>query len=118
MRTLPLLILSAAAFAGVALAAPGDDLRTIIDEHWEWHLEQSPTTRTHQGDNSANDRWPDMSLAAHQQRYRDRGEFLQRLQALDQDKLEAEAQLNLALLERQLLRKRREHELGVRSLPA
>ena len=35
-------------FASAALANPGDDLQTIIDEHWAWHLEQSPTTRTHQ----------------------------------------------------------------------
>ncbi len=37
-RLIPWLL---AGLTGVALATPGDELQAIIDEHWEWHLEQA-----------------------------------------------------------------------------
>lgn len=90
-----------------------DTLQQIIDEHWAWHLQQSPETLTYRGERSGNDRWTDRSLEAMEQRYRQRGEFLQRLEAIDPETLSADDQLNQRMLARSLRSDRKAYELGL-----
>ena len=97
----------------LAQADAAGDLQVLIDEHWDWLMQQHPEIRTNRGDHSANDRWTDMSLSAHFERDARRGEFLDRLAALDTGVLSAAARLNHRMLTRRLSEARRSHELGL-----
>ncbi len=105
-----------AAVLALPLMAQADatqDLQVLIEEHWSWLMEQHPESRTYRGDHSANDRWTDMSLSAHFERDAQRGEFLDRLAAIDASALNADDQLNHQMLTRRLSEARRSHELGL-----
>jgi len=78
------------------------ELTAIIDDHWQWTLRQYPERRLEYGDRSGNDQWTDMSLDAFQRRYKDEGRFVQRLEQIEPATLSADAQVNRAMLLRQL----------------
>lgn len=78
------------------------ELTAIIDDHWQWTLRQYPERRLEYGDRSGNDQWTDMSLDAFQRRYKDEGRFAQRLEQIEPATLSADAQVNRAMLLRQL----------------
>ena len=99
--------------ASCAVAAPADRFNAIVDAHWSWTLEQSPQLRTYLGDTGANDRWGDMSLAAHAQRDAQRADFLTQLEAVDVDALNEQQQLSHAMLLRRLRSERSEYALGL-----
>ncbi len=103
--------------ASCAVAAPADEFNAIVDAHWSWTLEQSPQLRTYLGDTGANDRWDDMSLAAHAQRDAQRADFLTRLEAVDIDALNEQQQLSHAMLLRRLRSERSEYALGLYLMP-
>tara|TARA_E500000305_G_scaffold35426_2_gene26924 strand:- start:2668 stop:4407 length:1740 start_codon:yes stop_codon:yes gene_type:complete len=103
--------------ASCAVAAPADRFNAIVDAHWSWTLEQSPQLRTYLGDTGANDRWGDMSLAAHAQRDAQRADFLTQLEAVDVDALNEQQQLSHAMLLRRLRSERREYALGLYLMP-
>ncbi|QIB64426.1 DUF885 domain-containing protein [Kineobactrum salinum] len=103
--------------SSLTAAAPADDFHQLLDEHWSWYLDQHPEARTRLGDSSGNDRWNDMSLAAHFERDARRGEFLQRLQAIDVSALNEQDQLSHAMLLRRLENARRRDELGLHLMP-
>ena len=88
-----------------------------MDAHWSWTLEQSPQLRTFLGDTGANDRWGDMSLAAHAQRDAQRADFLTQLEAVDVDALNEQQQLSHAMLLRRLRSERSEYALGLYLMP-
>ncbi len=103
--------------ATCAVAAPADRFNAIVDAHWSWALEQSPQLRTYLGDTGANDRWGDMSLAAHAQRDAQRADFLTQLEAVDVDALNEQQQLSHAMLLRRLRSERSEYALGLYLMP-
>jgi prolyl oligopeptidase len=103
--------------ATCAVAAPADRFNAIVDAHWSWTLEQSPQLRTYLGDTGANDRWGDMSLAAHAQRDAQRADFLMQLEAVDVDALNEQQQLSHAMLLRRLRSERSEYALGLYLMP-
>ncbi|MAA86207.1 MAG: DUF885 domain-containing protein [Haliea sp.] len=103
--------------ATCAVAAPADRFNAIVDAHWSWTLEQSPQLRTFLGDTGANDRWGDMSLAAHAQRDAQRADFLTQLEAVDVDALNEQQQLSHAMLLRRLRSERSEYALGLYLMP-
>ena len=103
--------------ASCAVAAPADRFNAIVDAHWSWTLEQSPQLRTYLGDTGANDRWGDMSLAAHAQRDAQRADFLTQLEAVDVDALNEQQQLSHAMLLRRLRSERSEYALGLYLMP-
>ena len=78
------------------------ELTAIIDDHWQWTLTQYPERRLEYGDRSGNDQWTNMSLEAFQKRYEDEGRFVQRLEQIEPATLSADAQVNRAMLLRQL----------------
>ena len=47
-----------------ALAAPADDLKAVIDDHWAWYLSVNPIQATSLGVRDYDDRIGDISLAA------------------------------------------------------
>ena len=89
------------------------ELTTIIDDHWQWTLAQYPERRLEYGDRSGNDQWTDMSLDAFQERYEDEGRFVQRLEQIEPATLSADAQVNRAMLLRQLRDNLTEYEDGL-----
>ena len=98
--------------AGPATATEAE-LATIIDNHWQWTLAQYPERRLEYGDRSGNDQWTDMSLDAFQKRYEDEGRFVQRLEQIEPATLSADAQVNRAMLLRQLRDNLTEYEDGL-----
>ena len=89
------------------------ELTAIIDDHWQWTLTQYPERRLEYGDRSGNDQWTDMSLDAFQKRYEDEGRFVQRLEQIEPATLSADAQVNRAMLLRQLRDNLTEYEDGL-----
>ena len=89
------------------------ELTAIIDDHWQWTLAQYPERRLEYGDRSGNDQWTDMSLDAFQKRYEDEGRFVQRLEQIEPATLSADAQVNRAMLLRQLRDNLTEYEDGL-----
>ena len=89
------------------------ELTAIIDDHWLWTLNNYPERRLEYGDRSGNDQWTDMSLDAFQRRYEDGGRFVQRLEQIEPATLSANAQVNRAMLLRQLRDNLTEYEDGL-----
>ena len=85
-----------------AATATEAELTAVISDHWQWTLTQYPERRLEYGDRSGNDQWTDMSLEAFQKRYEDEGRFVQRLEQIEPATLSADAQVNRAMLLRQL----------------
>jgi prolyl oligopeptidase len=96
-----------------AAGATDTKLTQIIDDHWQWTLEQYPERRLEYGDRSGNDRWTDMSLQAFQSRYEDERQFVQRLEQIEPATVGADAQVNRAMLLRQLRDNLTEYEDGL-----
>ena len=94
-------------------AATEAELTAIIDDHWQWTLTQYPERRLEYGDRSGNDQWTNMSLGAFQKRYEDEGRFVQRLEQIEPATLSADAQVNRAMLLRQLRDNLTEYEDGL-----
>ncbi|RLQ21888.1 DUF885 family protein [Seongchinamella sediminis] len=111
MRLLTVIFIST--WSILAHASPEQDLQAIFDAHWNWYLENHPRIATRRGERSGNDRWPDMSPAALEQRYQQRGQFLRQLAAIDPEQLSAPSRLNQRLLAHTLASKRQHYELGV-----
>lgn len=74
----------------------------LLDDHWEWTLREQPLTASFLGDPRYNDRWPDLTPAAHARRMQDLRTFLKRLERIDRAQLSAADQVNHRLLEREL----------------
>ncbi|MEP5568479.1 MAG: DUF885 domain-containing protein [Halioglobus sp.] len=100
-------------FSVIALADAEQEMQSVIDDHWTWYLEQNPKQSTRRGDRSANGRWEDQSLDALKARHAARGDFLQRLEAIDTEQLDADAQLNHRMLSRVLRNNMKKYELGL-----
>ncbi len=83
-------------------AEPVDDFHSLLDENWEWQLDESPEFASALGDRRHNDQWDDLSLDAIDRRHTKRQEFLQRLRRIDASLLSVEDQLNYALFQREL----------------
>jgi uncharacterized protein (DUF885 family) len=103
MTTHKFLLAALIVFAsGAVFADASSDFTTLLDEHWEWRMANSPVMASRLGDRRYNDQWPDDSLAAILKRHEDTREFLTRIYAIDRDALSTEDQLNHELLRRQL----------------
>jgi uncharacterized protein (DUF885 family) len=97
------LLAGAALLAGVpAAAAPADDFRRLLDEHYAWLLRESPTYATALGVRDHDDRIEDVSLAARDRRARDAEAFLARLNRIPAEALAPADRINRAILKRGL----------------
>jgi prolyl oligopeptidase len=93
--------------------ASNDTLNAVIDQHWQWTLEQYPEIRLEYGDRSGNSKWTDRSPNAFQQRYNDEQDFIQQLEKIEPATLTEEARTNRAMLLRQLRDNTSEYEDGL-----
>ena len=89
-------------FAQASIAGPTEDFHALLDEAWEWQLQEYPMFASRLGDRRYNDQWTDNSLAAVKRRQSDTREFLQRAYAIDRSALSEADQLNHELFRRSL----------------
>ena len=92
-----LLLMSATSHADAA-----GDFDTLLDEHWEWTLRNSPLLASSLGDRRYNDQWSDRSLGAIARRHDETREYLRRIYAIERAALPEADQLNYELLRREL----------------
>ncbi len=92
-----LVLLSTAAIADESAA-----FRQLLDDAWEWRMQESPVFASMLGDRRFNDRWGDNSPAAHERRFADEQAFLARLRQIDPSGLDASDQINYDLFRRDL----------------
>ncbi len=85
-----------------AYAGPNEDFEALLDEVWEWQLEQNPTMASALGDRRYNDQWGDQSLQAAEAANQQTTAYLQRLFAIDRGSLSESNQLNFELFRREL----------------
>ncbi len=77
-------------------------INTIIDKHWAWVLSEYPEMRLEYGDRSGNRQWTDVSPKAHEARHKSLQSFIKQLTAIEPSSLSESAQLNRAMLLRDL----------------
>ncbi len=79
-------------------AAPSEQLQRVIDDHWQFYLQENPTTASRMGDKRYNNRLPGVSGQDRARRLKAEKQFIKRLENIDRDKLDADAQVNRDLL--------------------
>jgi len=81
-------------------ALTADTLHALFDAEWDYTLHQEPTYASTLGDHRFDDRWPDVSPAAHELRATHARDMLTRLRSLDPRGLAPEDAVSLALFRR------------------
>jgi len=92
-------------------------VNTIIDEHWAWVLSEYPEMRLEYGDRSGNRQWTDVSPEAQETRYKTLQGFIKQLTAIEPSSLSESAQLNRAMLLRELRDDTEAFENGMHLMP-
>jgi uncharacterized protein (DUF885 family) len=103
--------------SGSVLADAATDFNTLLDEHWEWTLVNSPVMASTMGDRRFNQDWSDQSLSAIEKRHAGARDFLRRVYAIDKNALSADDQLNYELFRRQLQDEVDEHQFNAFLIP-
>jgi uncharacterized protein (DUF885 family) len=105
MRRLPMRRIVTALLLGVAapaVAAPADDLKAVISDHWSWWLSENPISATSLGVRDYDDKLPDISLAAQDKSAAAAQKLLDRLNAIPEDGLTETERANKGVLARNL----------------
>ena len=97
---LSILFAAALACATPALAAPADDLRALMAEHYQWLLRENPITATTLGVRDYDDRIGDLSPEARERSVSEAQAFLDRLDRIPADQLDRQDRVNHAILRR------------------
>ena len=95
----------------------GDKLHELFDTQWQWTLQSQPTRASRLGDTRYNDRWPDVSLAAIDQRHEHRKRVLGQLDDIDQRALSEADKISYRLFRRQYLMQVEGHQYRQYLLP-
>jgi len=95
-------VIAALFIAAPAVAAPTDDFRTLLQEHYAWLLKQNPIQATALGVRDYDDSIGDYSEAGRARRQKEVGNFLVRLNAIPVAQLSAADRTNHAILKRML----------------
>jgi len=96
--------MAALLLAGAAEAAPADDFKALLEDHWAWWLERSPVQATTLGERAHDARLGDLSLAAMDSGAAEAARFRQRLAAIPRDSLSAEDRVSADVLDSVLAR--------------
>jgi uncharacterized protein (DUF885 family) len=84
-----------------ALLADDAQFRKLLDDEWQWQLQEFPTLATSIGDNRYNDRMTDNSEEAIERRRAHARDLVGRIRAIDRTKLSTANQLNYDLFLRE-----------------
>ena len=85
-----------------AAAAPADDFRLLLEEHYRWLLRENPVAATALGVRDHDDRIDDLSPVARQRRVQQAREFLERVDRIPEAELSEADRINRAILRRGL----------------
>ena len=102
--------------AAPALAAPSDDLKRVMDEHWAWFLQSNPVYATVLGTRSYDDRIGDISLAEADRQAKQAQVFIDRLKAIPDAQLSPEERTNKGVLTRLLAEQVEGNRYGQRQM--
>lgn len=94
-----------------------DRLHAIFDAEWQWQLREEPTFASYLGDRRYNDRWPDRSLAAIEQRHQHRIDVLKQLDQFDASKLSPDDRIHLQLFRLEYANAVEAHPFGWHLVP-
>lgn len=97
LLTLIALCLALAPLAASA-ATPGEQLQTIIDQHWQYSLKENPIMAGRMGVKDYNNRLPGVTEKDRARRLKAEKAFIQRLQDIPADKLNQPERINRDLL--------------------
>ncbi len=100
-----------------AALAPAAALQALFDDEWEWTLREQPTFASSLGDRRYNDRWPNVSLAAIEQRHAHQQDVLHRLETIDVTALSPADRLNHRLFQREYATEVEEHAFRFHLMP-
>jgi uncharacterized protein (DUF885 family) len=100
MRSLVLVL--ALLLAGAATAAPSDDFRRLLDDHWAWWLAENPTTATALGERAHDAKLPDLSVQGIDRSAAQAEMFAKRLAAIPRDGLSPEDRVSADVLKEML----------------
>ncbi|HMB97664.1 MAG TPA: DUF885 domain-containing protein [Balneolaceae bacterium] len=96
---------------------PEEDLQELFDDHYEYRLQADPLFATDQGVHKFNDKLPDTSLDALEERYNQNKNFLDRLESISYQRLSREDQINYDIFKLQLENDITNYELNGHLLP-
>ncbi len=111
-----LILAGLVALAAPVAAAPADDLKAVIDDHWTWYLANNPIYATAFGVRSHDDQVGDFSLAAQDRQAAEAGAFIKRLDAIPADQLSPTDRTNRAILRRMLSEQTEANGFGERMM--
>jgi uncharacterized protein (DUF885 family) len=114
-RSLALLI--AMVLSTATLASPSDSLEKLLDDVWQWRMQEWPQFATRSGDHRYNDRLAKVSLADAERAAKESEAFLTRLRAIDAASLSKVERLEQELLERDLADSIADFNAGLHLLP-
>ncbi|QDV42437.1 hypothetical protein Enr13x_22840 [Stieleria neptunia] len=101
-----------------AVSRPSNEtLRALMDQVWEFELDEYPLLATDVGDPRGQDRLASNTPADFQRRQLARAGFLQTLDAIDLSSLDAEDQVDVDLLRRKLETEQTDYRLGLHLMP-
>ncbi|TWT42474.1 DUF885 domain-containing protein [Botrimarina hoheduenensis] len=98
-------------------ATPDEQVAVLLDEVWQYRLQEYPESATRSGVHVANDRLTSISLADSARRAAQSEAFLTRLRAIDPEALGSAARLERDLLLRELSNNLAEHSFRQELLP-
>jgi uncharacterized protein (DUF885 family) len=121
MRNIFLLLCSAAIAAsltlsGAAMAAPGEDLKTLTDEYWAWVLKEYPVFASSLGVRDYENEVSDVSLEAEDRRAKIAQVFLTRLEKIPRSALSSSERINRGILRRTLAEQIEGNGFGQRTI--
>jgi uncharacterized protein (DUF885 family) len=102
MRLRILLASAALAIAAPVAAAPADDLRTLLGEHYQWLLRNAPTYATALGVRDYDDQIQDLSPESRERFVREAQVFLDRVERIPADQLSPADRVTRGILRRTL----------------
>jgi uncharacterized protein (DUF885 family) len=91
-------------WAGSANAAPADDFKALLADHWAWWLSENPTSATLIGERAHDNRLEDLSIAAMDRSVAAATKFRARLAGIPKEGLPAEDRVSADVLDRVLAR--------------
>ncbi len=97
--------------------SPRQQLGELINDAWEFRLAESPELATSVGDHRANDCLDSFTIDDVERRAAKTAEFLDRLKAIDREKLEGDDRVNYSVLKRELNDSLAEHGYKTYLLP-
>lgn len=111
-----LLIALMMASSAPALAAPADDLRQVMNEHWTWYLKNNPIQATLVGVRDYDDELGDFTLAAQDRQAAEAAALVRRLDAIPDAGLSQAERVNKAILRQMLSNQVEGNKFGQRTM--